>query len=266
MKPGKGLLLAIAVSAGIVAFAIPEGAHLWRIRAYAPSAPVCRVETSQRIVALTLDDGPDPSYTPEVLGLLSRNDDEATFFVLGMRADLLPDLVEDEVEAGMEVGNHTWSHPRLPSLSTADALREIAKTDGILVDDGATPGLFRAPYGEATPEQLEALQRNGLESIHWSIPLDHYVGGLGLTPRGATNSIIRDIHPGDIILAHDARLLPQDGGHGRESAMATLRLLLPELAQRGFRVTTVSNLLSLGRPILAEPRTWFWQRGFTCPR
>ena len=117
---------------------------------------------------------------------------------------------------------------------------------------------YRLPAG---PDQLRWAEQMGMRSVHWSIPLDYYVDPLGLGPRDAADRLISDIRPGDIILAHDAR----DGGTDRDLAIATLRLLLPALERRGFEVTTVSDLLGQGDAVRAEPRTWFWQTGFTCP-
>lgn len=267
VKRRTGLLLGVLVIVVIaLGFAIPEGLHLWQIRDYANMSPVCRVETSKKVIALTFDDGPDPFYTQEVLAELGRYGDKATFFVLGMHVELLPGLVRKEQDQGMEVGNHTWSHPHLPTLGVASLEQEVVGTQQVLAANDVRPDLFRAPYGEILSDQLAAVERLGLRPVHWSIPLDHYVGGLGLTPSQAASRMITDIQPGDIILAHDARLLPQDGGGDRELAMKALRLLLPALAREGFRVTTISNLLAMGNPVSAKPRTWFWQTGFGCPR
>jgi hypothetical protein len=69
------------------------------------------------------------------------------------------------------------------------------------------------------------------------------------------------VSPGDVILAHDAR----DGGIDRDRAVAALDLLLPLLRSNGFDIVTMSSLLAAGEPVLAVPRPWFWQNGFTCP-
>ncbi len=245
---------------------LAEALHLVRDGRYAGLSGVCRVVTDRKVVALTFDDGPDPAYTPGVLAILNRYDARATFFLMGEHAESFPALVQAELEAGMEVGDHTWSHPHLSALTTADAVSEAASTAALLADAGGAVTLFRAPYGEITAAQLEAVNRLGLEPVQWSLPLDHYVGGMGLAPEAAATAIARDVRPGDIILAHDAHVLPQDGGLGRASAMATLRLLVPALKRRGFQITTASDLLEFGPAVRAVPRPWFWQSGFTCPR
>lgn len=240
-----------------------EASHLIGNRAYSGIAPVCRVETSARVVALSFDDGPDPAYTPELLKLLESNAGRATFFLIGRHAEASPQLVEQELHAGMEVGNHTWSHPHLTDLSFQDAIAEIDRASDFLASISAPSSLFRAPYGEISANTLQAIEdQTTLVPIHWSVPVDKYLEGEGLKPEAAAQALASEIRPGDIVLAHDA----SDGGMDRESTVATMRLLLPLLATRGFRVLTVSDLLGRGTPVRAEPRTWFWQSGFECPK
>ena len=234
--------------------------HALRIRSYGASAPICRVATTDRVIALSFDDGPDPSLTPRVLALLRRTGTRATFFVIGSRARVAPVLIRGEVAAGEEVGDHTWSHPHLGSLDARQTAAQVTSTERLLNRLGAGVTLFRAPFGEITPSELSAVSAAGLRAIHWSIPLDHYVGGLGLSPSAAAEAIARTIRPGDIVLAHDAVLGPE-----REEAFRTLEVLLPRLTSRGFEVTTVGRLLATGTPVPARPRPWFWQTGFDCP-
>jgi peptidoglycan/xylan/chitin deacetylase (PgdA/CDA1 family) len=236
-----------------------EADHLIRDREYDSIGPVCRVDTNEGVVALTFDDGPDPAFTPQVLSLLKTQGDHATFFLIGKHADAYPEIVGDELGAGMEVADHTWSHPHLTDLSGAAATSEIARTRDLLVRDGATVSSFRPPFGEISPATLRAVRVTGLRTVLWSIPLDHYA--LGSDPSAATTELLRLITPGDIILAHDARA----GRIDRGATIDTLRLLLPALAQQGYRVTTVSDLFARGTGVRAAPRPWFWQAGFSCP-
>lgn len=94
-----------------------EVAHLVTISAYEPRIlPICRIVTSQPVVPLTFDDGPDATFTPAILDLLEQNDARATSFLIGSRLEENADLVSREPDAGMELGNHTWSHTSLPSV------------------------------------------------------------------------------------------------------------------------------------------------------
>lgn len=259
------LLLGALVMFGALV-GIPQAVHAARIAGY-DVLPICRVQTGQPIVALTFDDGPDPEYTPAVLALLRDHGAKATFFLTGEHAAAFPRLVRREIQAGMDIGNHTLTHARLAALSVEAAMAEIVRTRSVLSQYGPLGNLFRAPYGEISPQELSEVVDVGLRPIHWSLALDHYVGGMGLDPEEAAARLVRDIRPGDIILAHDARIGPRDAGGGeRAFAMAALRFLLPALEDRGVIVTTVSRLLTEGNPVLAQPRPWFWQSGFSCPR
>ncbi len=242
--------------------------HMVRAHQYGELSPICRVSTTRQVVALSFDDGPDPSYTPEVVSLLRRYQDRATFFLVGQEAKTYPKIVRLERSAGMEIGNHTWSHPDLPDLSLQRVTSEIARTQHLLTEDGNQVDLVRSPYGEITPAELSTIEHMGLTTVHWSLALDHYVGGLSMSPSEAAAALARDARPGDIILAHDARLLPGDGGGGgaRQTAMQALRLLLPALQRRGFAVIPVGELLREGSVVRDTPRPWFWESGFTCPR
>lgn len=251
------------LSVGVAAFATAEAIHVVAIRRYDSLAPICRVSTDRQVIALTFDDGPDPTLTNDVVALLNRYHDRATFFLIGSHAEAFPELVREESAGGMELGNHTWSHPHLPALSTAEAAMEIKRTQDELIGSiGVAPQLFRAPLGLITPDELRSVEAMGLTPVHWSIPLDHYVDELALDPTQAAAQLLDDIRPGDIILAHDAR----DGGFDRSAAMTVLHLLLPALDRRGIEVTTVSELLHDGAPVRATPRLWFWQEGFSCLR
>jgi peptidoglycan/xylan/chitin deacetylase (PgdA/CDA1 family) len=254
------LICGAALLAGVTSAVAAEAVHLVRNRGYASSGPICRVDTSRKIVALSFDDGPDSAYTDSVLTVLRKYGDLATFFVIGSRARAFPRLVRHELDAGMEIGDHTWSHSHLPALSDSAASGQIVMTERALESQGAEVRLLRAPFGEITPTQLKMVSALGLQTIGWSMAIDHYVGGMGLSSAAAAVAMSDAIRPGDIVLAHDAAL-----GEERKEAFWALQLLLPMLKARGFQVTTVSRLLGQGRPILARPRPWFWQTGFECP-
>jgi peptidoglycan-N-acetylglucosamine deacetylase len=251
------IVMGLGASAAVTALQLD---HVLRIHRYGASAPICRVATRDRVIALSFDDGPDLNLTPRVLALLRRTGTRATFFVIGSHARDTTALIRRELAAGEEIGDHTWSHPHLGSLDDRQAATQVTSTERLLNRLGAGVTLFRAPFGEITPSELSAVAHAGLRAIHWSIPLDHYVGGMGLSPSAAADEIERTIRPGDIVLAHDAVLGPE-----REDAFRTLELLLPRLTSRGFEVTTVGRLLATGTPVPARPRPWFWQTGFDCP-
>jgi peptidoglycan/xylan/chitin deacetylase (PgdA/CDA1 family) len=259
--------LAVIAAAVCLSLVSLEAVHLVLISAYESQyLPVCRVVTTERLVSLTFDDGPDPTYTSRIIALLERHDGRGTFFLIGSRASRYPHLVSAELEAGMELGNHTWSHVRQDLLSTTEMISQVERTDVILSEAGARSGLFRAPFGDMTVDQSRALAQSGSLPIHWSLAVDHYVGGLEMSPSDAAESLAREVRRGDIILAHDAEIGHRDVQDERRRAFETLVLLLPRLRSSGFRFVPVGELLSRGSKVRAAPRPWFWQSGFTCPQ
>jgi peptidoglycan-N-acetylglucosamine deacetylase len=251
------LLFAVVIFLGL-----PAGLQvrqMLHVSSYGADTPICRVLTSSRAVALTFDDGPDPRYTGQVLSLLAAERMTASFFLTGEHASASPELVAAEIDAGMEIGDHSWSHPHLSELDIRATTEQIERTRALLARLGADVGMFRAPFGEIAPDQLELTRRMGLLTIHWSLPFDHLIDGR--SPEEAADTILDLVEPGDIILAHDANA----GSIDRDAAMRTLHILLPELRARGFAVVSVGELLEMGTPVRADARPWFWQTGFNCP-
>jgi peptidoglycan-N-acetylglucosamine deacetylase len=256
----RRVLGAISVIATFATLGATQAFHASRAGAYRDVAPICRVRTSERLVALTFDDGPSVEHTARVISLLERDEATATFFIVGSRAVAYPELVRAVVAAGDELGDHTWSHPHLADVTEAVALGEISRTRETLEGFGDVR-FERMPYGDARAETFADVRDSGLMPIHWSIALDHYVDGLALTPRAAADAFERDVGSGDIVLAHDA----DDGGIDRTSAIGILRLAIPELEDRGYRFVSIGQLLAAGDAVAATRRPWFWQSGFTCP-
>lgn len=200
-----------------------------------------------------------------MLAILNANEASATFFVQGNHVGGNMALLHQELAAHMEIGNHTWSHPDLTQLSDEAVLGEVNRTDEVLsasMGPEDLSGLFRAPYGLITSGQAQAVTRMGYTLVHWSLAVDHYVNGLGLTPAEAAEAIAAEIRPGDILLAHDG---PFEDNAERHAALTAIEELLPILRGEGFTVATVSTLLASGDPVQASPRPWFWQSGFECP-
>jgi len=93
--------------------------------------------------------------------LAGRFDGRGTFFLIGGRASRYPSLVSAQLEAGMELGNHTWSHVRQSLLSTIEMITQVERTDVVLSEAGARSGPFRAPFGDMTADQSRALAQSG---------------------------------------------------------------------------------------------------------
>ena len=122
----------------------------------------------ENLCALTFDDGPSP-YTPQLLDVLAEYGIPATFFLLGRNALQYPDIVRRMLAEGHEVGNHTYTHPRLNRLGRLRQEQELQRTDAILRDLGAQPVLIRPPYGLYNATTKGIAERMGASLILWSL-------------------------------------------------------------------------------------------------
>jgi peptidoglycan-N-acetylglucosamine deacetylase len=181
-------------------------------------------------IALTIDDGPDPEWTPQILALLARHQIPATFCMIGRHAAAYPNLVAAVVDGGHHIANHTYTHP-LPftSLTPPQVRAEIDRTTDIITtaSGGHRPTLFRAPGGEWSPTSLTACAAAGLRPLDWSVdPRDWSRPGV---PH-IVDTILTKTHPGSIILDHD-------GGGNRQQTLDALTIALPRLIDAGYHFT-----------------------------
>ena len=188
-------------------------------------------------VALTFDDGPDPTHTPAVLDLLAARGATATFFVIGGGVRSYPELVRRMVAEGHEVANHTLSHERLDRLDRAGVRAQLeggaAAIDELRLPRGARPRLVRLPYGfEGSAARIELLA-GGWEVARWRGCLERHLARL--PPEEAAARLAGGARRGDVLLAHD-------GGRDRTSTVAALPALLDKLAARGLAVISIGAL------------------------
>ncbi|HEY7414225.1 MAG TPA: polysaccharide deacetylase family protein [Ktedonobacteraceae bacterium] len=186
-------------------------------------------------VALTFDDGPSP-YTPQVLAVLQQYNVKATFFLWGQHVQQYPGYVQQELAAGNALGNHTWSHPDLTTLSASAITTELTETQCVIKQTaGYTPTLFRPPYGSYNANVLAVAGQGGLPStIIWShAPRDWEMPGASVI----ASRVLSNTLDGSIILLHD-------GGGDRSQTVAALPPIIQGLQARGLRLVTVPQLLA----------------------
>lgn len=223
--------------AALLALAL-AGVALWRISGLPCTQLVgtvtCRVETSQRIVALTFDDGPTPRGVDAVLPILRAHGARATFFLIGRDMARHPGQAERLLAAGHELGNHTWSHRRNVGHLPQFYREEVARADALLRRAGARPILFRPPYGKRLVGLPQAVEQAGYSMVTWDVD----DAGLGqVTPQAYAAAILARVRPGSIVLMHPMY-------RGNDSARVALPLVLDGLRARGYRVVTLSELLA----------------------
>ncbi len=203
-----------------------------KVLSEAESKPVYELDAARRVVALTIDDGPDPRYTPTVLALLQQYGIRATFFLVGENAVEHPALVREIADRGHHIANHTWTHPDLRHLSDTQARDELERTSDLLHrTTGRLPTWFRAPGGDWSPVSLKVAADLGMRNMGWSVdPRDWARPGTSVI----TERILKDVRPGSIVLNHD-------GGGDRSQTVAALKAYLPVLIDSGYFFTAPPN-------------------------
>jgi peptidoglycan-N-acetylglucosamine deacetylase len=190
----------------------------FRVSEVLPDAPA-------NAVALTIDDGPNPYYTPQVLAVLRQNSVKATFSVVGIHAQQYPALVRQVLAEGHSVCNHSMTHPEpFATLSPAQITDEIAScTTAIHQATTTVPKLFRSPGGDWSPAVFETTAQRGLTPIDWDVdPRDWARPGTALIAARLLKA-----KPGEILLCHD-------GGGNRSETVRALQEVLPILRGRGL--------------------------------
>ncbi|WP_432967655.1 polysaccharide deacetylase family protein [Dactylosporangium sp. CA-233914] len=177
-------------------------------------------------VALTIDDGPHPAWTPQVLRLLERYGVPAMFCLIGNQILGHEGVARSIVAAGHQVANHTWSHPAgIATLPPDLVQQELDRAQEKIHDvTGHTPTIFRSPGGAVSPAVFAAAAKTGMIPVNWDTdPRDWTRPG-----TGAITDRLLKARPGDILLCHD-------GGGDRSQTCAALRTVIPALQARGLR-------------------------------
>lgn len=200
-----------------------------------PAATLARVVDQIPVfdnsVALTIDDGPHPLITSLMLDILRRRSIRATFFVVGEKAEESPELLRQLVEGGHEVGNHTYSHPRLGAMRDIDALAEIrAGSLAIGRVSGKPTPLMRPPGGGFTLDVLKAATAANSTVVLWTHNTNDW---LKPSPEVIAANALRDLRPGSIILMHQG---------GMESVRA-LPMIIDGAEAKGLQLGTVGDML-----------------------
>ena len=193
------------------------------------------IETQQKIIALTFDDGPVPGATEEILGILDQGGIRATFFLTGAELQNNPDLGRKIAAAGHEIGNHSFSHTRMVFKSPSFIRTEVEDTDRLIRQTGYQgPIHFRPPFGKKLILLPYYLSQTGRKSILWDLEPDSY-------PVAEAESIVQYVidraKPGSIILLHV--MYPS-----RRESLKAVPGIIAGMKKEGYGFKTVSNLLA----------------------
>jgi peptidoglycan/xylan/chitin deacetylase (PgdA/CDA1 family) len=191
--------------------------------------PVFYVDDGPKTIALTVDDGPNAIYTPQVLRLLAKYGVTAMFSMIGSEVNGLPGVAREVADAGHVIANHTWRHVDLGTLPASAVASEMDQaTDAIHTATGVVPSRFRAPYGVWSRTVFRHCAETGMTPIDWSVdPRDWARPGVSSIVR----TIMRTTRAGSIILEHD-------GGGNRSETVAALGIVIPRLLDEGYRFVT----------------------------
>jgi peptidoglycan/xylan/chitin deacetylase (PgdA/CDA1 family) len=154
-------------------------------------------------VRLTFDDGPNAVVTPQVLDTLKAWGIKATFFVVGQSVVQSPGLVAREASEGHQVGDHTWDHPYLTTMTPEQQRDELVRTQVAIVNAGApSPTLWRPPYEDWNAAVRDLASSLGLTMTLWSYETDAW-DWKGLSPQAIADRVVGNARAGDIVLMHD---------------------------------------------------------------
>jgi peptidoglycan-N-acetylglucosamine deacetylase len=204
-------------------------------------------------LAITFDDGPNPSITPKLLALLDKYSAHATFFLIGRYVRQEPDLVRDTIGRGHAIGNHTETHPNL-FWSMPSRIREELEVCNRAISEllRAPPKWFRPPFGLRNPWVIPAANNLGMQSVMWTLlPGDWRARSVewliprlaSIANRAAENSDGRGNFQregfGDILCLHDGYHRYQNGD--RRHTLAALEYWLPRWRDLGLEFVTIDE-------------------------
>ncbi|MEI7892195.1 MAG: polysaccharide deacetylase family protein [Myxococcales bacterium] len=236
MPLGWAVVALVAYVAGVLA-----GVLVLRLRVFVDA--VVEGPRGVRGIVLTFDDGPDVRSTPRVLDILERAGVSATFFVIGKKAEVHPELVRDMVRRGHTVGLHSYAHDRLFALRSEgwvrdDLERGMGTLEAIL---GERPRLFRPPIGHTNPRIARVIQGLGLVVIGWTVS-----GGDGVRtdPERVAARVRGRLRDGAIVLLHDAA----ERGDYEPAGPRALAEVLEASEARGIEVVALETWLDMLSP------------------
>lgn len=194
-------------------------------------SPVWGGPTDQKIVALTFDDGPKPGVTEPLLEILKQERAIGTFFIIGRHVIEYPELSRKIADAGMELANHSYTHPNLTKITSGRVIQEILQTQAaVMLVTGKTSKYVRPPGGNWNSAVAQSLSPWGLTPCMWTV--DAY-GSEVLGAQQVANAVLTQVRPGSIILMHN----------GKVSTLQALPTIIRELRKQGYRFVTVDDLV-----------------------
>ena len=224
----KRRILSLLLSVLLISTLLPFGASAAR------KLPIYRVQRSDKVVAISFDAAWGDEHTQSLLNILNRYNLKATFFLVSTWVDAYPNWVKTLADNGMEIMNHSNTHPHIAQLSYAQVQAEVNTcSNKIEAITGVRPTLFRCPYGEYNDTVIQAVRDLGVTPIQWDVDSLDWSGN---SAGDIKNRVLSKVQPGSIILFHN------DGAHTPEA----LPEIIETLQGRGYTIVPVSQILYTG--------------------
>lgn len=192
---------------------------------------------SDKVVALTFDDGPNPPYTLQLLDVLDKYGIKSTFFLIGQNAEKYPETAKAIAQRGHLIGNHTYTHSDLLKIAEGQIQEELSKSADVIENaTGTRPKFLRPPHGFRDPLVLQLAKEQKLDIVQWSVMAEDW-------KKPGTNVIVdrvlSKVNNGSIVLLHDG-----DGiiSGDRSQTVAATEIIIKQLQQQGFRFVTVEEM------------------------
>ena len=189
---------------------------------------------------LTFDDGPNGEYTLQILDILETHKKKALFFFPAMNVERQPDIALSVQTQGHLIGNHTYDHPHLNTLTKEQVLWQIERSEEIFQSIlGIIPKYFRPPYGEYNQIVEDIIREKGYQLILWDMSC-HSMDWKNPPVQAIVDIIIERASDGSIILLHDGRNTMI--GEPRHNTISALKEIIPQLGERGLEIVPIDRL------------------------
>ncbi len=190
-------------------------------------------DTSEKKVYLTFDEGYENGFTPKILDILNETGTPAAFFVTGAYAEKQPELIKRIAEESYILGNHTATHPSLPTVTNAEIQRELSSTaEKVKKLTGKNMRFMRPPKGEYNPRVLDEVNKAGYKAVFWSIAYKDWDVNNQPGAKASFDEVINNLHPGAIILLHAVS----------RSNTEALDDIIKAVRARGYRFASLDEL------------------------
>jgi len=195
-----------------------------------------RVETNDKVVALTFDDGPTRYQTAEILNILDEAGIKATFYLVGKSIKENLQETKDIIQKGHEIGNHSYTHQRMVLKTYNFVAEEIEKTNALISQAGFNDVIrFRPPYGKKLFSLPYYLHNNEITTVTWDVEPESYLDK-SASASEISDYVVQNTKPGSIILLHVMF-------KSRANSMAAVPSIVQQLKEQGYRFVTVSELI-----------------------